>query len=227
MDYSHIDNLDYGITQEGVHELLHGKGAAKMSLLVPLIKARPLQEALQQERKVDMLPSPTIGIVYQDFTQKMDFQDVALIEKLENKLRKTLLEKLYVSYGLQPVRILLFDSIILQHYPLVASKKSFAIPPHQDHKAFVELIVILLVEGGSYFYIAEDKHQKKEVYINAKPMDLIVMRGYDFAGKGDMRPVHYVKKIQGRGGRTSLTIRMLSKNKEHLATLEQAFGTAK
>lgn len=225
MHYTLLDSLEYSIGESGIHELFHGKGAAKASLITPFPKVKALQKMLLEEKNAGMLPSPTIGDIYQDFSQKLSFKEKKLIDDLKERLASIVLEQVYKRYGFQSAERLTFDSVIMQHYPLTEAVKPFAIPPHQDHRGFVEIVAILLIEGGSYFYVADDRHQKGELYINAKPMDLILMRGYNFAGRGDVRPVHYVKKVKSASGRTSLTFRVLSKDKEHLATLQKTFGT--
>jgi hypothetical protein len=125
------------------------------------------------------------------------------------------------KFSFIPVNGLSFEPPNLQKYEYVETDGQFAIPPHVDYKACVEVIAILLLDGNSQFYIVEDRECNGERYIDALPLDIILMRGYGFQGI-ETRPIHYIKKIQKGKVRVSLGFRMLGKNQEDIIKMEQA-----
>lgn len=219
-----IESLSYTVTKEGVEELVNGLGAACLSLSNREDEdIKKLLTAILEEKKYDMVASPIVGDIYQDFYQKVQFKNKELFDDLAVKIGDIIIDTIYKPFKLGPTVPLVFDSVIIQHYAHTNATHVYGIPPHYDHKGFVELVVVLLLEGESLFHVAKDKECTGEVLISAMPMDLIVMRGYGFNGE-DSRPVHYVKKIQEKTGRTSLSFRIYSKNEEHLNTIRKAFS---
>lgn len=228
MIHSLINKLTYMCTQKNISELLSESiGVTVLSCSNTLTgkESSELRDIFLSEKSVGMVMSPDVGDVYQDFYQKQTFMNKECIEILAHHIEKIIRKEVYEKNTIVPAVPINFSSIILQHYPFINSLRPFAISPHVDHKGFVELVVILLIEGDSLFYTADDKTCKNEQLHIAKPFDLIVMRGYQFNGI-EKRPVHYVKKIKEGSKRTTLSFRILSNNKEHLRTLKETFLVA-
>ncbi len=219
-----ISSLDYELDKGGIGELIFGSGVTTLRLVGKAsLDIEALRLQILNEKSSGMTLSPTVGDIYQDFYQKVSFKNQELLNAFTLKIADIIKTKLYEANNVQSNVPIVFDSVIIQHYPHSTSDHLYAIPPHYDHKGFVELVIILLLEGESLFYTAKDKEGKEERVIDANPMDIIVMRGYQFQGK-DERPVHYVKKITSLSGRTSLSFRIYSKNEEHLASIRKAFS---
>lgn len=226
MLHSIINKLTYTCTEKNIRDLLDinvGVTVLRLNGDLSSEELGELKAILVTENNEDMMISPVIGEVYQDFFQKQIFRNKLCIELLTRQIEKVIKEEIYRKNNLVQDTSLTFDSVIMQYYPYIHSLRPFAIPPHIDHKGFVELVVILLIDGESLFYTAEDKSCRNERLYEARAFDLIVMRGYRFCGIEE-RPVHYVKKIQKDGGRITLGFRVLSKDRGHVKTLEETFG---
>ena len=219
-----ISSLEYQLEDGGIESLVSGCGVTTLRFCGGISKeVEALRQEILNEKRSGMVSSPTVGDVYQDFHQKVSFDNEELLNTLAQKISSIVQKTIYHAGGLRPHVPLVFDSVIIQHYSYSTSNHLYAIPPHYDHKGFVELVVVLLLEGESLFHTAKDKDCTAEKEIKANEMDLIVMRGFEFQGK-DERPVHYVKKIKSQTGRTSLSFRIYSKNEEHLNTIRKAFS---
>lgn len=221
-----INTLAYECKDTDVRDLLNpdlGVTVLKPKVEVAMKDLCVLQSAILNEKNHDMRLSPNVGDIYQDFYQKVDFRDRRLIDALAERMGEIITDEVYKRWQLTPSVPIMFDSAIIQYYALSKMRHPYAIPPHYDHKGFVEIVAIVLVEGEPLFFTAKDKFGNAETEVDAKPMDIILMRGYGFNGR-DSRPIHYVKKIRERRGRTSLTFRIYSKNKEHLETIRKAFS---
>lgn len=215
-----IDSLSYQSDKNTKSDLL-SFGAAVLHLETKRESLEMLRKELLSECDYGMERAPTIKHVYQDFSQKREFKDVRLITKLKEKIEAEILRIVYEKFSFIPVNGLSFEPPNLQKYEYVETDGQFAIPPHVDYKACVEVIAILLLDGDSQFYIAEDRECNGERYIDALPLDIILMRGYGFQGI-ETRPIHYIKKIQKGKVRVSLGFRMLGKNQEDIIKMEQA-----
>ena len=219
-----LSKLSYTIDLVSLDELVNGRGVTAISLAVAREEVEPLRHAILREKESGMVASPTVGDIYQDFYQKTDFNDRDLLEALAKKLEKEISREVYKKSGLTPLVPIDFKSRVIQHYVYNDKTFLYGIPPHYDHRAFVEIVAILLLEGDSLFYTANNKEGVNERFIDANPMDIILMRGYQFGGQEDGRPVHYVKKILKKEGRTTLSFRIYSDNEEHLTTMRKAFS---
>lgn len=222
--YNVIEKLNYTIIGEGIDDFVNGLGVTTLRLTNNKKgEIELLRQAILKEKEINMVASPVIGDVYQDFYQKTYFENEELLEKLAKKIEQEIIREIYEKHNLTPMYPIEFKSRVIQHYAHNDKEFLYGIPPHYDHRAFVEVVVVLLLQGESLFHTALDKQANGEQAIDAQPMDLIVMRGYQFQGK-DSRPVHYVKKIREKEGRTTLSFRVYSDNEEHLASMRKDFS---
>lgn len=217
---NYIDSLSYRSDENAKSDLL--------SLGVTVLRLENKRESLELLRKVlltecddDMKRAPTIKDIHQNFSQKRIFKNIGLITKLKEKIEEEILQEVYGKFSFVPVDGLAFELPNLQKYEYIVTDSKFAIPPHVDYKACVEVIAVLLLEGGSQLYVAKDRECNGERFIYAQPLDIILMRGYGFQGLEE-RPIHYIKKIEEGRVRVSLGFRMLGNNQEDIMKMERA-----
>lgn len=191
---NYIDSLSYQSDENAKSELL-SLGVTVLHLVDKRESLEQLKKKLLTECDNDMERAPTIKDIHQNFSQKRTFRNMELVTMLKEKIEKEILREVYEKFSFVPVDGLSFELPNLQRYEYIETDSHFAIPPHVDYKACVEVIAVLLLEGDSQFYVAEDRECNGERYVNAMPLDIILMRGYGFQGI-DNRPVHYIKKIQ-------------------------------
>lgn len=215
-----VDSLSYCSDENAMSDLL-SFGVTVLHLKGDRKSFEQLRTELLAECDYDMERAPVIKDIHQNFSQKRIFKNIELIIKLKEKIEEEILQEVYEKFSFVPSGGLTFELPNLQKYEYIDTDSAFAIPPHVDYKACVEVIAVLLLEGDSQFYVAEDRECNGERYVDAKPLDIILMRGYGFQGI-EKRPVHYIKKIQEGKVRTSLGFRMLGTNQEDIMKMERA-----
>jgi len=188
-----------------------------VTVLSPKGDVANLLYEIKKEIILDMNLSECVGEVYQDFKQKSKFVNYILFDTLRERLEENMNNLFELENKIK------FDCVILQEYEYIENENKYAMPPHRDQKGFVNLVIVLLVEGESNFYIAKDKSGLDEKYIDAKVGDLIVMRGYDFMNIKE-RPIHYVGKIQKGKRRVTLGFRQFTKDEKDLENIKNVFN---
>lgn len=217
-----ISSLVYESSKDARFELLSEHiGVTVIRLVSDRGDAEEVRQLLLDECRHDMEQAPVIKSVHQNFSQKRVSKQNEQVTAFKEKLETLILNELYEKHGFIPTSGLHFESPNLQKYEYTETNSLFAIPPHVDYKACVEVIAILLLEGPSLFYIAEDRECKGEKGVEASVMDIILMRGYMFQGI-EKRPIHYVKKIPKGVRRVTLGFRMMGDNQTDINNMEKA-----
>lgn len=217
---NHSSSLSYQSDQNAKSDLL-SFGVTVLHLVGDRENLKHLRTELLAECDYDMEQAPSIKNIHQNFSQKRVFRNPELIMSLKEKIEKEIQKEIYEKFALTPARSLNFELPNLQKYEYIKTDNKFAIPPHVDYKACVEVIAVLLLEGDSQFYVAKDRECNGERFIDAQPFDIILMRGYGFQGLEE-RPIHYIKKIEEGKVRVSLGFRMLGTNQDDIMKMEQA-----
>lgn len=218
---NYTDSLSY-LGDENTKSELLSFGVTVLRLKGDRESFQPLRTELLAECNYDMERAPVIKDIYQNFSQKRVFRNMELIASLKEKIEREIGREVYEKFELiKPAGGLSFELPNLQKYEYIETDSKFAIPPHVDYRACVEVIAILLLEGDSQFYVAEDRECNGERYVDAKPLDIILMRGYLFQGI-ETRPIHYIKKMKEGKVRVSLGFRMLGANQENIMKMERA-----
>ncbi len=219
--YSYIKGLTYKSSEVAKEELLDETNGVTVLSLISKEGSEELRQVLLNECEYDMEGAPVIKSVYQDFSQKRHFKNNKIVLDLKERIEEEINREIYEKFGFSSKKPLSFDLPNLQKYEYVKSNASFAIPPHVDYKASVEVIAVLLLDGPSLFHIADDRECCNERMVDAMTMDIILMRGYGFQGI-ERRPIHYVKKIPQGVRRVTLGFRMLGDNQEDVDAMEKA-----
>jgi hypothetical protein len=97
----------------------------------------------------------------------------------------------------QPVN---FNDLVVQRY----SRHELGISAHRDNKNYINLIALIVLEGGGRFCFCKDRSGLDAVSMRNRPGDLLLMRGPGFMGE-DIRPFHFVDRITER--RTTFALR--------------------
>jgi len=121
---------------------------------------------------------------------------------------------------------LALSDLTLQFYPQSKPDDQFALSAHRDQSGFINLVVVLLIEGPSTFFICRDRIGTtpiEPVEIEAVPGDLMVMRAGDF-GDNLPRPCHFVGRVENPQGRLTLALRQISNDPARVKKLEHFFG---
>lgn len=84
-----------------------------------------------------------------------------------------------------------FNDCLVQRYP----PGPYALTPHLDGKRFVDLVVIVVLEGAAQFCVCADRAGNACVDIPAPPGHAIFMRAPGFDGAEDGRPFHCVLNV--------------------------------
>lgn len=73
---------------------------------------------------------------------------------------------------------------------------SAGIGPHRDNSFSVNFTAIYILSGDNKFCGARDKTKDGEVQFDVLPGDVVLMRGPRNISENDIRPVHYIERIQ-------------------------------
>lgn len=73
---------------------------------------------------------------------------------------------------------------------------SVGIGPHRDNTFSVNFIAIFVISGCNAFVTARDKDALSEVAYEVVPGDCVLMRGPRRVQEKNLRPIHYVKRIE-------------------------------
>ena len=86
-----------------------------------------------------------------------------------------------------------FSELVAQRYEPCA----VGVGVHRDHKEFINVVGLLVIEGEGEFYTCDDRQGTNPQWIRNSPGDLILMRGAGLFGH-PYGPFHTVKNITKR-----------------------------
>ena len=152
-----------------------------------------IQEELDANRR-NFVPRPyRYGTTVQGLSS-WDFERAVMdnythLEQL-NVFYETLSRELHSRMG----SAFYFDDVKVNvsYYPA----GSVGIGPHRDNTFSVNFIAIFVISGCNAFFTARDKDALSEVAYEVVPGDCILMRGPRSVQEKNLRPIHYVKRIE-------------------------------
>jgi hypothetical protein len=216
-----IQHLSYKSSRSAYSDLVDPSlGVTVLTLKTKRDDLSALKTMLEEEGNETTNKARVVGNIYQDFALKTKYQQESSIFALQKKILQEIEREIYDKYKLiRPAGI--YEIPLLQRYDYRASSRKYAIPPHRDYKANVGLIAILLVCGPSLFSVTTKRRGGRVCAIQAREMDIILMRGYRFCDEKN-RPIHFVEKIPKGIKRISLTFRMIGDKREDIQRMEKA-----
>ena len=121
----------------------------------------------------------------EDENPQSGFPLVNLMKELYNQLYKALAREASFQTGG-------INSISVQKY----LKGSLGITPHRDEARYKNLVSNFILEGEGDFCICEDREKSNSIRLVSGPGSLILMRAPRNSGEQDLRPMHYVDRVE-------------------------------
>lgn len=147
------------------------------------------------------LPQLPIGSVEQNFAKCGTFEPGSAWPRLAQMTAEEL-QTGFNDLGWERLH-LYFNDLSLQQY----KPSSIGISPHRDHKKFIGLIGLYILDDGEASFCLCDNHTgDNPIALEGKPGDLILLRGHWPKTPSLERPFHFVGKVSSR--RLTLGLRM-------------------
>lgn len=204
-----IQTLIEGYRAPGAAGVLLTDGVAVMRYVGDGAVWGRVQKVLMNESGVGVRDAPTVEDIHQHFAQKNTYEDKEYVKCLTGALWKCIQKNVYEDGGVTYPLGYLYESPNMQVYTYRENSEEYAIPPHKDFKASVEVVAIMLVSGPSLFCVW--KESGGQVEVEATVGDVILLRGYGYRGM-TTRPLHAVMKIPEGEHRVTLGFRMIGED---------------
>jgi len=221
-----MQKITVSLNERNLAELLHpDRGVTTVS--IPEISSLIVNDLCQQASQLVYEPAKHVKTkVEQNFNGCGEFENGSIWMHMAEQFAEGLQQSFERLQKLELLSVtpLTFTDCALQHYPQTVGTQKYGIGPHRDQKDFVNLIVVLLLHGDSNFFICRDREGGSSEKIEAKPGQLIVMRGGGFAQDTLSRPLHYVGPIDERG-RLSFGLRQVSSDPAAAARIRSLFNS--
>ncbi len=227
-----IHSLDPDIGEDHIQDLLNPDLGATVATLNGHVDEL-IQKLSRLSRNLQFTPARTTATeVEQNFSSFGKFSPrslwnhlaVRLAEKIEDKFGENVIGWNKLNGKLD------FTDLALQYYPPSSADTNYGISPHRDHSGFINLVVVLLIQGPASFFICKDRSGKDARELRASPGDLIIMRGGGFGGSlSDTlpRPYHFIGRIDYSKGRLSFGMRQVTSDPVEATRLRAVFANDK
>ena len=140
--------------------------------------------------------------VKQAFSSVEEFRRDSLFLQVKNEVEEFLREKFETCIPYPLDGLLQFTDIVVQRYPSGLG----GISAHRDGKSFLNLVVVMVIEGTGRFCLCDDREMSNIRVVPNEAGSLILMRAVGFLGK-DIQPFHFVHHITKK--RTILALRQM------------------
>ncbi len=150
-----------------------------------------------------------IGTVVQHFRKCQNFAEDSIYIHFAHELAQGLHDAFTTADHADLLHAkLTFDDLTLHQYGKTPDGQTYGIGPHRDFGSYINLVVVVLLRGPSNFYICKDRDTSNSQLMDAKPGNIILMRGGNFGDGTLSRPMHYVSRL-GPEGRISFGLRQI------------------
>ncbi len=223
-----IHSLDPDIGEEHIQDLLNSDLGATVVTLNGHVDEL-IRKLSRLSRNLHFTPASTTATqVEQNFSSCGKFSArsiwnhlaVRIAEKIEDKFGENVIgwNKLHGKLD--------FTDLAVQCYPPSPSGVDYGISPHRDHGGFINLVVVLLIQGPASFFICKDRSGKDARELRASPGDLIIMRGGGFGNQSNPlpRPYHFIGRIDHPKGRLTFGMRQLTSDPVEAVRLRAVFA---
>lgn len=171
--------------------LLAKAGACVVS---PFLTETTHQILLNEVSTLRFEPQPEVKgphNVKQNFSLAIGAESNKLLVNLQGYVER-MLNHCLTAYRPWPIsEIIQFNELRIQKY----EPCEIGISLHRDGKSFINIIVIIILEGEGEFCIADDREGTNTQVLVTVPGDMILMVAPGFNG-ADYQPFHYVRNVR-------------------------------